>query len=223
MNRRQLLTSLMSGLGMTACSSFSSSLSSTLKLEAGLFRGPHRSASDYPVSAEQLARIPYSKLGVRVGQAPRLVMLLSSIDGDKLTWVSEDRVRFVTLHGRLIETAGMPRDVHKMVWREADPLLRLARAGEGSAEAQCLLDYRKEAENDIQAKVRMRVAGTEVIEILGESHPTTVVEETFDIPSWRWEASNRYWVDPQSGIVWRSQQQYCPEVGTYELEWLAQT
>lgn len=196
-------------------------LSPSLQLQSDLLRGPRRRDSDYPLSNEALARIPYSKLGVRVGDQARIVMLLDRVDGERLSWISHDRVRFVTEQGRLVRTQGMARDLQSLVWRNGEPLTALAAQRQGERSALAELEYRREDEAGLIAHAELQVHGPARIEVFGSARDTLRIDEVFDVPAWRWKAENRYWIAPDSGIVWRSRQCYCPEIPPLELEWLA--
>ena len=49
-------------------------------------------------------------------------------------------------------------------------------------------------------------------ERLGVPHHVDMVVEQLSAPEARYQATNRYWVDPTDGFVWKSEQQVLPGV-----------
>lgn len=219
LNRRRFLIGL-TGLAVAGCASEGS----TPDLVAQTITQKPRRKSGYPLTAEQIDEIPYATLGVSVGGAPGAVMVLSTITGTELRWVSADRVIFVTDHGRLLRTQGLKRDLLATRWVDAsgaDPLLEILKGGPLPPPAVYRrIDLAHENEHDVQVESRFEDGGTETIRILGVEHETRRIDEIADMPAWRWRVRNRFWIDPRDGRVWRSVQQFCPEIPPLRLETL---
>jgi hypothetical protein len=170
------------------------------------------------MSAEKIRSIPYATLGVRVDEQPRAVMVLASINGQVLQWASADQVIFETRNDQLLRTRGLKRDLVDTHWR-ADPLAGIAASGEvppGGVYRE--IDVGEERALAVES--RFRLNGPETISILGQPHAVRRVDEYADVRRWRWQTRNTYWIDAQTGRIWRSIQQFCPEVPPIELELL---
>ena len=66
---------------------------------------------DSNISPELISNIPYASLLLRIGKGPTGLVILESIDGERLTWVSADGVYLVTERGRIIATRGLPNNL----------------------------------------------------------------------------------------------------------------
>lgn len=218
LSRRQLLGGLLAS-GVAGCASDSNS---TLNLFSKTITSKGRSAGDYPLSAAQIHDIPYATLGVRIGSNPRAVIVLATAEGATLSWVSADRVTFVTRGGWLLRTHGLRRDLAATRWQPIageDPLRAYAQTGVppqpgGYRE----IDLGHADEHGIAVESRFEVGKDETIVIQGRERLTRRIDEIAIVHPWRWKTRNSFWIDLQSGQVWRSVQQYCPEMPPIELE-----
>ena len=218
LSRRRLLGGLLAA-GTAGCAS--SGPNSTLNLFSRTITSHSPAADEYPLSAERIQEIPYATLGVRVDDQTRAVMVLANLDGRVLQWVSADRVIFETEGGRLLRTRGLKRDLVDTRWRTEAPDPFVAFSGDEALPGRGV--YREVdigEERAVAVESRFQVRGTETITILGQQHTVRRVDEHAIDRSWRWETRNSFWIDPQTGRVWRSFQQYCPEIPPIELELL---
>jgi hypothetical protein len=220
LSRRQLLGGLLAS-GVAGCATDSGS---TVDLVTKMVTSKGPSAGGYPLSPEQIHDLPYATLGVRREEGERAVMVLVSIDGANLEWVSADGVTMVTSHGWMVQTHGMPRDLVSTRWLSpsaGDPLGDFIKTGVLPARGVYReVDINRSNERSLAVESSFVLRGEETIEILGKKHLTQRIDETAVVQDWRWEARNSFWVDPQTGRVWRSTQQYCPEIAPLTLELL---
>ena len=57
----------------------------------------------------------------------------------------------------------------------------------------------------------------ETIEILGRTHATVRLVESGVSPQLDWRFTNTWWVDAETGFVWKSLQAVTPEMPVFEL------
>ena len=218
LSRRQLLGGLLVS-GVAGCASDQSSI---FNLFSKTITAKGSSAGGYPLSAAQIHDIPYATLGVRIASNPRAVIVLATVEGRMLQWVSADRVTFVTQDGRLLRTHGLPRDLVATRWLptpDEDPLRAFAQTGVlPSRGVYREIDLGHADEHGIAVESHFEAGKDETIVIQGREHATRRIDEIAIMRAWRWETRNSFWVDPQSGQVWRSVQQYCPEMPPIEFE-----
>ncbi len=225
LSRRQFLQGLALS-GVAGCASNSRSTlvdpDSTYSLVSETFASKVPPAGKYPLTTAQILDIPYATLGVRVGENPRGVMVLSTIDGKAHQWISNDFVSFVTLDGWLLKTHGLKRDLAATRWLPAagqNPLAAFGQTGELPARGVYReIDLKHADERGIAVESRFESAKDETIVVLGEEHLTRRIDEIASVRAWHWEVRNKFWVDPESGKVRRSVQQYCPEIAPIEME-----
>lgn len=208
---------LLQGLAATASLSGCSSLSPSLDLYTSSFRGGKTAHGDYPMSAEQIQKLPYATLGVQVGINSRGVMVLANAQDSDYTWVSADGVIFVTRAGRLIRTRGLKRDLTEIDWSANDPLALFLRGRELQSAAAGGQSLKLPAEGPVPFEARYAMVGQTSLQVLNEQIPTQLIEERLNFPTWRWAVTNRYWIETQRPIVRKAVQQFCPELGPIEL------
>jgi hypothetical protein len=218
LSRRQLLGGLLVS-GVAGCST---DPTSTISLFTKTVTTKGRSANDYPLTAAQIHDIPYATMGVRIAHNPRAVIVLATAEGRTLQWASSDRVTFVTRGGWLLQTHGLDRDLAATRWLaspDEDPLRDFAQSGELPPRGVYReIDLGHADEHGIAVESRFEAGKDETIVIQGREHVTRRIDEIAIMRAWRWETRNSFWIDPQSGRVWRSLQQYCPEMPPIELE-----
>jgi hypothetical protein len=225
LNRRRFLGGLLA-TGVAGCATAPGSTTtdpnSTFNLLSKTYASKVPPPGRYPLSSEQILDIPYATLGVRIDDNPRIVMVLSTVDGQSLRWVSADFVTFVTRDGWLLKTHGLRRDLLATQWLpslERDPLLSFAQTGTlPTRGVYRQINLGHADERGIAVESRFESRGDETIAILGTEHQTHRIDEIANMRAWRWEVRNSFWIDTQTGKVRRSVQHYCPEMPPIELE-----
>ncbi len=218
LSRRQVLGGLLAS-GAAGCASDSNSV---YNLFSSTVSSRSSSSGDYPLSAEQIRGIPYATLGLRVGDLAPAVVVLATIEGGDLQWVSADHVSFFTSGGRLVRTRGLDRDLAATRWLAGgDPLADFARTGTVPPRGTYYeIDLKHADEKAVVVESRFDLVGEETLVILGHERLTRRIDEVASMPAWRWKARNSYWVDAQGSRVWRAVQQYCPEMPAIRMELL---
>jgi hypothetical protein len=214
--RRALLTGLLAA-GVSGCAQDSP----YALFSAGLKASRRAPVQGYPVTADEIAALPYATLGARIGEGDRFVLVLTRYDGSQLQWVSSDRLLLTTRGGRLMQTVGLARDLAAVELITADPLAEREDSWNPQpGTAQRLVDLHAPDEFSVPVASRWRTLGEEKLTILGRQRPTYHVQEIQTTPKWRWSCVNDYWIGEHDGRVWRTRQRYCPQVPPIELELL---
>lgn len=172
------------------------------------------------MSREQIAALPYASLGVQVGSSPKAVVVLAKYDGEDLQWVSSDRVVLVTRKGRLIRTVGLAQDLTGVQFQAGDVLSNWGVHPLAGAVARYArrIDVMPGDAFNVLVECELAVGTPEEITILGRPRMTRRLREQMRVPLWDWTAENLFWVDPDSGYVWRSRQVYSPRVPPIAME-----
>lgn len=213
--RRRFLQAA-AALGLAGCSS-SPTNSPTMDALISALHRPQRTADDYPLSREQIDQLPYAALGLRIGEQPRAILILATVQGSDLTWVSADRVQIVIRDGRIVRTQGLRRDLSEVHLVQDDVLWAVAADGR-SRTALNTRSLHHDDESEVHAVSELRSERVETIDILGTLRRTVLIREQLTIPQWRWATENHYWVDVQQRTVWRARQRFCPELPMFETE-----
>jgi hypothetical protein len=110
---------------------------------------------------------------------------------------------------------GLPYDLGGL--RELDPP---ANAGTASPVAphQYSFDFPERGVFGATAECTQHDSGAASVDILGASVRTRHIVEHCTVPAMRWRFDNEYWVDSQTGFVWRSSQHIHPDSPPVVLE-----
>ncbi len=180
-------------------------------------------ADRYPITAQQLQDLPYAALGVQLEGATRAVMILATVDNGVTTWVSADYEQ-IRLNGpTLVGTQGLNRDLADTRWLMPDPILSLPAGGRLASVHSRNIDVGRgnHSERDVRVISSYRDEGRETLNIFGTPRLTRRISEVADIPQWRWQRQNYYWVDAgNSAQLWRSLTGFAPDVPQLTLETL---
>jgi hypothetical protein len=218
LSRRSLLGGVVAA-GLAGCNSDSTS---TVSMFSQTITSKPPPPDRYPLNAAQIHDLPYATLGIRIGENPAAVMVLATVDGTNLRWVSADRVIFVTNGGWLMQTKGLPRDLGACRWvgeNPQDPLVGFAQTGTLPPRAVYReMDLQHADEKAVAVESRFELGKDEIITIQGRQRACRRVDEIANMRAWRWETRNSFWLDAQTGRVWRMVQQYCPEIPPVRLE-----
>lgn len=179
-------------------------------------------APRYPISDAQIEALPYASIGVRIGGGSGVVMILATVDDESLSWVSTDRVVLITRRGRLIKSIGLTRDLLHVRETGADPLALALRGDPAAAESRVarIIDIRPRDDFSVPVASRCERIGEDLLTVLGTPRRVIRLRERVVVRKWRWSADNLFWVDADSGRVWKSRQQFCPDVPAITIELL---
>ena len=175
-----------------------------------------RGAPDAPVSPEYVARLPYASMGAKVGRGQRSMLVLGRYDGPDRHWVSADRAALVTRNGRLTRLYGIGADLRDTRDIDDDPIAAATFAFEGLHLRT--LDLSSPVQYGIPIESTFAIQRRETITILDRQHDTLVVAEENVARVVHWSFVNEYWLDFDTGYVWRSVQHFAPDMPSVTLE-----
>jgi hypothetical protein len=164
------------------------------------------------------AGIPYATLGYRLnGGRENLLVLATDTNGD-LLWTAASHVVLVTHDGRLIRTVGLPDNIASVI-----PSLSAALTPPGQVRKSAFTgirsaDFPDEGRYSVSIRCKTVSRGRAVIKILGKALDTVRADEACENDAMGWSFRDSYWVDTQSGFVWRSIQHLTPKGETIEIE-----
>lgn len=166
---------------------------------------------------ESVAAAPYYQLQVNAPGGEAILILAHVAHGD-LGWYGNDHDAVTTHDGVVVRTAGLPSDLDGSAFNAGNPF----QAGLQHLTAPVAYTRRMDWSPGYRYGVVMQGSLTpgrlEDVEILGTMHHLQRVDEDLRAPGQGIHLSNRYWVDPSDGFVWKSQQEIAPG---YTLELIA--
>jgi hypothetical protein len=126
-------------------------------------------------------------------------------------------VVIVTRDGRIVRTLGLAHDLSGLTLRDKT-LPPPAAAVQGPFGSSRLEDFPELGLYGVLVNCHTRLIGRQKIDVLGQAITTNRVEEACVSRKPDWSFVDSYWVDPDNGLVWRSQQHIHPKGTVVETE-----
>ena len=207
--RRSLAAALALLLG--GCSS--SGTSDYASYYALLRQGFRQSFGNGAIGRQEAAAIPYASMGVRLDDGPESLLVLGSdTSGDQL-WTSKAKIVVMTHDGRILRTVGLEHDLTALAPQKGTALPPPGTALKGPQAFIMRADFADMGIYDAAIACGLAARRRETITILGRGLNTMRVDETCRAGSPSWNFTNSYWVDADTGFVWRSVQHLHPKGG----------
>ncbi len=174
--------------------------------------------SNGAISRQEAAAIPYPTIGYRLNGGRENLLILATDTNGELLWTSSSHVVLVTRDGRLIRTVGLPDNIASVT-----PSLNRALIPPGEVLKSAFTSIRSadlpdEHRYSVSISCKTVNMGRAAITILGKALDTVRADEACESNALGWTFRDSYWVDAQSGFVWRSVQHLTPKGETLETE-----
>lgn len=199
--RGWLLTSLLL-VGVQGCTQLSRSSLDMVKLAT------QRHTLVAPTAAEVATR-PYFQLQVTSANA-RAVLILGNVDGAREAWYGAHGVAVFIAHGRVVKTTGLSQNLDGLQLPATDPFTRGLHTLTAPVTYRLTADWSPGYRYGVPVEATLTLAGATQISILDTTHPVQRVDEQLSVPALHYRATNHYWVDPEDGFIWKSEQQVAP-------------
>ncbi|HEY4292277.1 YjbF family lipoprotein [Luteibacter sp.] len=160
-------------------------------------------------TAESVAATPYFQLQVN-GPDGEAILILSRVGNGELGWYGTGHDAVVTRDGLVIKTIGLPQNLDGSTFPAVNPF------HDGLQRLTAPLDYTRRADwspgyrYGVELKARLEPRAIEDVDILGTVHRLRRIDEHLSVPSLGVSMTNRYWVDPADGFIWKSRQYIAP-------------
>ena len=172
------------------------------------------------LSRKFISDLPYATMQARIGRGPQVLIVLVEKRNANLVWVTGDNILIVTRAGRVVTVVGIDHSITETAYLSPDPLSDAPHKITGP------VNFARTVSTDTKDRISYTVDS--VIEPLGEER-ITILDLNFDTIKLRernetryanWAFENFYWVDRNTGLVWRSQQYISREFRPMALDTL---
>ena len=170
------------------------------------------------VTREQAAAIPYASLGYSLDGGNQSILVLATDSGGDLLWTSAAHVVIVTRDGRIVRTVGLGQDLSNTTSRNQNGLPPPAAAIRTPFSSTRLQDFADRGLYGVRVSCQTKLVGRQNVTILGQVIATLRVDEACSSQNPDWSFTNNFWVDQDSGLVWRSRQHVHPNGTPVEIE-----
>lgn len=200
------------------CSSGGSINSNYIQFYQLLRQSMSASFGNIRVTREQAAAIPYASLGYTIDGGNQGLLVLATDSGGDLLWTSAAHVVIVTRDGRIVRTVGLGRDLSNVTSRDQSGGAPVAAAVRAPFSSTRLKDFPDLGLYGVRVSCRTTLAGRQSVKILGQAIAALRVEEICDSQNPDWSFTDSFWVDKDSGFVWKSRQHVHPKGPLVEIE-----
>ncbi|QDX30575.1 YjbF family lipoprotein [Dickeya poaceiphila] len=197
-------------LGLTGCSQQFSQWSQTF---LSALSGP----KDTSMTSQQVEQIPYASAYLKVGEAPRVFVVLAFVDNQQLKWLTADKNRVVTRFGRLVETQGFGEDIQHVGNLDSDPLSLGLLKPDTPKQWHTIVSWSQVLRGGYDVQSVFENKGPEILTILNEPRQTVRFDEQVTVPTLNKHYTNQYWLDPDSGQVVQSHQYMGPNMALVQF------
>ena len=158
--------------------------------------------------------IPYASLRMKIGKGSAGLLILESVEKKSYTWVSADNVFIViNKNGRIIETAGLTNNLtESLTTKLEDAFFKDVTNQDLIVKTKRHITLDNPPVNSLPLEVSLKLIGIEEVVILGQKKELQLVEEQIENKYIRWKFTNKFWLDPETGFVWKSIQQIAPNI-----------
>ncbi|HWU54713.1 MAG TPA: YjbF family lipoprotein [Rhizomicrobium sp.] len=170
------------------------------------------------VTRDQAASVAYASMGYSLDGGNQAMLILATDNGGELLWTSSAHVVIVTRQGRIVRTLGLGHDLSGLTTRNNTALPPLTAAIQAPFTSARLQDFPELGLYGVQVSCRAHSVGRQSIKILGQTVSTTRIDESCRSSEPDWSFTDNFWVDDDSGLVWRSRQHVHPKGGMVETE-----
>jgi len=172
-------------------------------------------SEDNLINYDLVSNIPYASLSLKIGNGPKGLMILESINEEKTYWVSADDVFVVIKKGRVIQTSGLINNLTEFNSNH-NPFEGLSDNLQ-SKEMINYYSYENPVLNLLEVKTLVTRIGVESVELITGQKDLILFEEVVENEYLGWKRLNKFWVD-DSGFVWKSEQHISPKLPKFVIE-----
>ena len=168
------------------------------------------------INPDIINSIPYASSLINFKKSPKSLIILQSKKEDTYTWVSADRRVFLTKKGRVIGTIGLPNDLYKI--NRPSISFKEILDKENLTNYIAYYSFKKPNLNNLKVEISIDVIGSRKIKTFQGLKDLILVEERLVSKKINWKTTNKYWVDPETYFVWKSEQNISPKLPVLTFE-----
>lgn len=200
---RRIVPAVMLGLliMLAGCGELSRSVTQTA-------RGSVTGGPPLPISPTEVASRPLFQLLVRTEHGKAL-LILGNIEGTREIWYGPRGSAVFLEYGRVVKTANLETNLEQTRVTDGNPFAKGLNHVDGTLAFDSVDDWSPGYRYGNAVHSTLIRGDVETIEILGKPHSLLRVDEKRGVAA-GWSATNHYWVDPDTGFIWKSEQTVAP-------------
>jgi hypothetical protein len=186
-------------MALCACSSVSSGSVEAIRLAV-------HGETVHP-TAESVAASPYFQLQAN-GPDGEAILILGKAEDGRLGWYGAGDDVLFTRDGVLVKTIGLPRNLDGTAFSGVNPFAVGLQHLSAPQSYTRSMDWSPGYRYGVAMQATLTPGALETIDILGTKRALRRYDEHLTGPAGSF--TNRYWVDPADGFIWKSRQYVAP-------------
>ncbi|HEV7777959.1 MAG TPA: YjbF family lipoprotein [Luteibacter sp.] len=156
-----------------------------------------------------VAATPYFQVQVNApgGEA---ILILARVEQGRLGWYGASHDIVFTRDGLVVKTVGLVQNLDDSAFPEADPFRTGLQRLNAPLDYSRRMDWSPGYRYGVVMHAHIEPKGLEDVDILGTVRRLRRFDEELSAQQPRVRLSNRYWVDPADGFIWKSRQYVAP-------------
>ena len=167
--------------------------------------------SNKDISQEEINRIPYASLQMKIGRSPFSLIVLEEDLGDSLKWTSSNLIKIYIKNGKIIKYSGIDNELVSLQMDPNNPLLTGTLTNSTDEDLTAFYTFRNPDLFDMPIKSNFKFLFEEEIIYLGKKIMVhKFIEKSYENLI-RWNFENLYWINPVNNEVIKSIQNITPK------------
>lgn len=167
--------------------------------------------SNEDISQEEINKIPYASLQMKIGRSPFSLIVLEEDLGDSLKWTSSNLIKIYTKNGKIIKFSGIDNELVSLQMDPNNPLLTGTLTDSTDEDLTAFYTFRNPDLFDMPIKSNFKFLSEEEIIYLEEKILVNkFIEKSYENLI-RWNFENLYWINPVNNEVIKSIQNITPK------------
>ncbi len=174
------------------------------------------------VTRTQAAAVPFASMAYQVEKGPQQILVLATDANGEQLWTSAAHIVLATRDGRLVRSVGLAHDLSSRGAATSGALPPVSAALTAPFASSQMEDFPDMGAFGVRVNCNTRYQSRQMLTLLGTPVSTLRVDEKCAAPSLNWNFTDTYWLDAETGQVWRSIQHVHPKAGRIGLQILRQ-
>ncbi len=167
--------------------------------------------SNEDISQEEINKITYASLQMKIGRSPFSLIVLEEDLGDSLKWTSSNLIKIYTKNGKIIKFSGIDNELVSLQMDPNNPLLTGILTDSTDEDLTAFYTFRNPDLFDMPIKSNFKFLSEEEIIYLEEKILVNkFIEKSYENLI-RWNFENLYWINPVNNEVIKSIQNITPK------------
>ncbi|WP_426287845.1 YjbF family lipoprotein [Luteibacter sp. E-22] len=162
-------------------------------------------------TAASVAATPYFQLQVN-GPEGEAILVLAKTEHGQLGWYGTGNDIVFTRDGVVVKTVGLPQNLDDSAFPSGNPFTAGLQRSNGPLDYTRRMDWSPGYRYGAVVQAHLEPKAMEDVAILGTVHHLRRIDEHLSVPGLGARMTNRYWVDPTDGFIWKSRQYIAPGV-----------